>query len=90
MTSKAKVKTGKNVLHKKGKLPNKGKPSYTKHAGSQGNVKTVGQDVKRLDPRSKKLPKGKTVGRDVVMTSKFEKQRKKMYGLSKKEDAGKI
>ena len=51
--------------------------------------KKVKRDVKRLDPRKQKLPKGKTVGRDVVMTSKFNKMRKKVFGLAKAEDNGK-
>ena len=51
--------------------------------------KKVKRDVKRLDPRKHNLPKGKSVKKDVVMISKFEKHRKKVFGLAKAEDAGK-
>jgi len=64
--------------------------NYKDHSMGKGHPKQVKRDVKRLKPKSRKLPKGKGVKRDVVMTSKFERARKKMYGLSAKEDAGKI
>ena len=92
MSSKAKVRTGKNTLHRKGKLANKGKPSYTKHGGKQGTTKAVGHDVKRLNPMKRKLPKGKSAGakRDVYLQKRFDKARRKMFGLSRAEDGGSI
>jgi len=62
----------------------------TKHSGKQGKTKTAKRDVKRLNPTSRKLPKGKGVGRDVRLAKRFDKQRRKMYGLSGSEDKGKM